>query len=141
MLFKRGKIEAKQDNNILDDSSFLDALNNNRSWLNTLIIPQVEFDRTQITLLKTVYKDAFNETNPFTEAKEVAQKFKEKAIEEERSIRSLLNQAQQYPFVKKLADLADLLKKLGEMDYATLLTTIMNYEDELLDAKRRSTIG
>ena len=137
MLFKRGKIEAKQDNNILDDSSFLDALNNNRSWLNTLIIPQVEFDRTQITLLKTVYKDAFNETNPFTEAKEVAQKFKEKAIEEERSIRSLLNQAQQYPFVKKLADLADLLKKLGEMDYATLLTTIMNYEDELLDAKEK----
>ena len=137
LLFKRGKIEAKQDNNILDDSGFLDALNNNRSWLNTLVVPQVEFDRSQITLLKTVYKDAFNETNPYTEAKEVAQKFKEKAKEEESSIRDMLAQGQQYPFVKQLAGLADLLKKLGDMDYATLLTTIKNYEDELLDTKEK----
>lgn len=137
LLFKRGKIEAKQDNNILDDAGFMAALDSNRNWLNTLVLPQVEFDRSQITLLKTVYQDAFNETNTFTEAKEVAQKFKDKAIEEERSIRSLLAQSQQYPFVKQLAGLADLFKKLGDMDYATLLTTIKNYEDELLDAKEQ----
>ena len=135
LLFKRGKIEARQDTNILDDSGFAEALNNNRLWLNTLILPQVEFDRSQINQLKTVYLEAFNETNPYSEAKEVANLFKQKARTEEQEIRKLLVQSQQYPFVKSLEPQANLLNKLGEMDYATLINSVKEFENELLDSK------
>lgn len=135
LLFKQGKIEARDGSNVLEDKGFYEALNNNRLWLNTLIMPQVEFDRKDIAKLKQIYLDAFNETNPQTEAKEVAALFIVKAKDEEKSIRSLLAQSQQYPFLSLLAPLADLLKKLGAMDYATLITSIDAHENELLDAK------
>lgn len=135
LLFKRGKIEAKQDTNILDDSAFMDALNNNRNWLNTLVVPQVEFDRSQINNLKKFYQDAFDETNPFSEAKEVANLFKQKARAEEQEINTLLAQSKQYPFVKSLEPLAAALGKLSEMDYATLLTNFNEFEENVLRDK------
>jgi hypothetical protein len=135
LLFKRGKIEARQDTNILDDAAFLEALNNNRYWLNTLIVPQVEFDRNQINKLKKFYQDAFDETNPFSEAKEVANLFKQKARAEEQEIKTLLAQVQQYPFVKSLEPLATALGKLADMDYATLLTNFDQFEESVLNDK------
>jgi hypothetical protein len=135
LLFKRGKIEARQDTNILDDAAFLEALNNNRYWLNTLIVPQVEFDRNQINKLKKLYQDAFDETNPFSEAKEVANLFKKKARAEEQEIKTLLAQTQQYPFVKSLEPLATALGKLADMDYATLLTNFDQFEESTLNDK------
>lgn len=138
LLFKRGKIEARQSADILADKGFMEALDNNRAWLNTLLLPQEEFDRKQITLLKTVYQDAFNETNTHTEAKEVALAFKKKAEEEAHNIRAILAQAQQYPFVKSLNELADLLEKLSYMDYAGLIKSIHDYEDQLLDLKEKN---
>lgn len=137
LLFKRGKIEARQNADILDDKGFMEVLENNRMWLNTLLLPQEEFDRRQIALLKTVYQDAFNETNTYTEAKEVALAFKKKAGEEALNIRNLLAQALQYPFVKSLNELADLLEKLSDMDYAGLIKSIHDYEDQLLDLKEK----
>lgn len=135
LLFKRGKIEAKQDTNILDDAAFMDALNNNRNWLNTLIVPQVEFDRNQINNLKKFYQEAFDETNPYSEAKEVANLFKQKARSEEQEVKTLLVQVQQYPFVKSLEPLATNLGKLADMDYATLLTSFIDLEDAVLNDK------
>jgi hypothetical protein len=135
LLFKRGKIEARQDTNILDDAAFLEALNNNRYWLNTLIVPQIEFDRNQINKLKKFYQDAFDETNPFSEAKEVANLFKQKARAEEQEIKTLLAQTQQYPFVKSLEPMATALGKLADMDYATLLTNFDQFEESVLNDK------
>jgi len=135
LLFKRGKIEAKQDTNILDDTAFMDALNNNRNWLNTLIVPQVEFDRNQINNLKMFYQEAFDETNPFSEAKEVASLFKQKARSVEQEIKALLAQVQQYPFLKTLVPLASNLGKLADMDYATLLNSFKDFEESVLHDK------
>lgn len=135
LLYKRGKMEAKQDTNILDDAAFMDALNNNRNWLNTLIIPQLEFDRSQINKLKNFYQQAFDQTNPFSEAKEVANLFKQKAKSEVQEIKTLLAQIQQYPFVKLLEPIATNLSKLAEMDYATLLTSFGELEDAVLNDK------
>jgi hypothetical protein len=135
LLFKQGKIEAKLDTNTLDDTGFLEALNNNRSWLNTLIVPQVEFDRNQINNLKKFYQKAFDETNPFSEAKEVANLFKQKARSEEEEINTLLTQVEKYPFVKSLQPLASNLGKLADMDYATLLTSFNELEDAVLNDK------
>jgi len=135
MLFKRGKIEARQDTNILEDSEFLDALMNTRSHGNTLVYPQIEFDQGQIRKLKNVHKDLFNESNPHNEAKEAASLFKEKATEELDTIQSLIGQQNNYPFMKLLVPLADHLKQLRKMDYATLITQIGGMEGDLLNLK------
>ncbi|WP_409028945.1 BREX system P-loop protein BrxC [Gracilimonas sediminicola] len=135
MLFKRGKIEAKQDTNILEDDAFLDALMNNRAYSNTLVHPQIDFDQGQIRKLKQVHQELFNESNPHNEAKEAAALFKEKATEELEVINSFLAQRQSYPFVKDLDAYAKELRELRDMDYASLITTIEEREGDLLDQK------
>lgn len=134
-LFKRGKLEAKQDSNSLEESDFLETLNNNRLWSNTLLEPQIEFSGVQIKRLKDIHVEMFDETNVATEAKDVARLFKEKAKSLESEIRGYLSQANQYPFLSSMDNLATLLRKLGNMDYADLLTKSSDFEDELLDDK------
>lgn len=136
-LFRRGKIEGRQDTNVIDDAQFYEALSNNRFHLNTTVSPQIEFDRTQISLLKQIHSDAFNESNPFVEAKEVAALFKSRATEVSNEINRLLSQHRDYPFVKTLEPLQLLLNKLIGLDYATLITDAKKYEDELLDSKEQ----
>ncbi|MCC5907043.1 MAG: BREX system P-loop protein BrxC [Balneolaceae bacterium] len=135
MLFKRGKIESKQDSDILEDPEFLNALMNNRAHANTLIYPQIEFDQGQIRTLKNVHKDLFNESNPHNEAKEAAGLFKEKLNEEVETIGAFIAQQSSYPFMKQLQPLLERLKSLRQMDYARLITTIETVEDEILDLK------
>jgi hypothetical protein len=136
MLFKRGKIIAKQDSNIIEDSEFESALMNNRSHANTLVYPQIEFDQGQVRRLKKIHQDLFNESNPHNEAKDAATLFKEKAIDELETVSNLIAQKQSYPFVEQLQPMADKLRKIKEMDYATLITEIGSMEDDLLDIKQ-----
>lgn len=135
MLFKRGKIETKQDSSLLEDSEFLDALMNNRSHSNTLVMPQIEFDQGQIRKLKQIHRDLFNESNPHNEAKEAASLFHLKAAEELETINGFIAQKQSYPFLSRLTPLAEQLCELRDMDYATLITEIGDMEDDLLDDK------
>lgn len=135
MLFKRGKIEGRQDTNVLEDADFEAALMNNRQHANTLIVPQVEFDQSQIRTLKTVHQELFNESNPHTEAKEVAAYFKEKLDQELDLINQYVAQKESYPFMKNLMPLTERLIRLKKMDYAALITSIKQVEDEILDDK------
>ncbi|MDG5767372.1 BREX system P-loop protein BrxC [Balneolales bacterium ANBcel1] len=135
MLFKRGKIEARQDSSLLDDNGFLEALMNNWAHPNTLISPQIEFDQSQIRKLKTVHQELFHESNPYQEAKEVAECFTEKAALEQEAVLQLLAQKNNYPFVAPLEEFSEKLRKLQQMDYAALITTIGDMEDALLNLK------
>ncbi|MEZ5055502.1 MAG: BREX system P-loop protein BrxC [Saprospiraceae bacterium] len=58
-LYKRGKIEARQDSNLLSDEDFLGNLLNNRTFSNTLLEPQIDFDQRLVKRLKDVYQDFF----------------------------------------------------------------------------------
>jgi hypothetical protein len=135
MLFKRGKIESKQDVNVLDDSEFLDAMMNNRAHANTLIYPQIDFDQGQIRKLRQIHQELFHESNPHNEAKEAANYFKEKLNDELETISGFIAQKSNYPFMKQLQPLFDELKKLQQMDYAKLITSIGAVEGTILDLK------
>ncbi|MDD3945760.1 MAG: hypothetical protein PHS38_13765, partial [Bacteroidales bacterium] len=137
LLFKRGKLEAKNADNYLDDKGMMDVFDNNRTWLSTLVSPQIKFKREDINLLKEVYQEAFHESNPHTEGKEAALLFREKALAELNLIRQLLVEGDRYPFLKALNPLADLLHKLGVMNYAELIQSIRTYEDQLLDLREQ----
>ncbi|NLN64679.1 MAG: BREX system P-loop protein BrxC [Clostridiaceae bacterium] len=135
LLFKRGKVEARETANLLSDNELLDAFNNNRSWLSTLIAPQVELKREDINLLKQLYQDIFDESNPHIEGREAALLFKTTARNREQKIRDLLKEAERYPFLKNLGPMAKQLNTLATMDYVTLIESIRDYTDELVMLK------
>lgn len=134
-LFKRGKVEPKQATNILDEQHFMLALDNIQHWNNTLILPQQDIDSNYLRRLKELHKELFDDTNIATEAKEIAKYFKEKAAELITELQRLLNQQATFPFMKNLSPLLDKLQSLIVMDYNQLLTSIKDYQDDLLDAK------
>lgn len=135
MLYRQGKIEAKQSANILEDPQFAAALHNNQQWNNTLIQPQQEIQGSLLRAIKDFHKDLFDDTNTATEAKEIAKQFKEKANELNDELQGLLNQAGTFPFLHKIKPFKEKLSTLTKMDYAQLITHVKEFEDELLDFK------
>jgi len=134
-LYKRGKVELRQDSNLLDDDEALNAFMNNRYYSNTLLYPQVDIDPRLIKELATVYNDFFDETCPAKEAKDVALAFKNKLSEEYVSLNQLLMSRDNYPFLMELLPVADFIEKLTNKEYTYYLTNVKDFEDELLDNK------
>lgn len=135
LLFRRGKIEVRQDSNILEQRAFYDAISNNRLLANTLLYPQVEFDQAQISRLKRVHQELFHESNTASEAKDAAELFISKAAEELERVRELHYQKNTYPFLKNLKEFEELLTMISKMHYANLIQKLTEFEDQLLDLK------
>ena len=82
-----------------------------------------------ITLLSVSY------THLDVYKRQVAIQFKNRAGEEEQKVRGLLLNKNEYPFLKNLERLADLLHRLSKMEYGKIITDVRQYQDELLDLK------
>jgi hypothetical protein len=134
-LYKRGKVELRQDSNLLDDDEALNAFMNNRFYSNTLLEPQVDIDPRLIKELATVYNDFFDETCPAKEAKDVALAFKNKLSDEYIWLNQLLMNKENYPFLLELLSITDFIEKLTKKEYTYYLTNVKDFEDELLDKK------
>jgi len=134
-LYKRGKLEFKQESNLLDDDGVLNALMNNRLYSNTLLEPLVEIDPKLIKELATVYNEFFDETCPFKEARDVANAFKNKLTDEYIWLNQLLMNKDKYPFLTELEPVSDFIEKLTKKDYSYFLTHVKEFEDELIDKK------
>lgn len=135
MLFRRGKIEVKQDSNVIDLKAFYDAVSNNRLHTNTLVYPQIEFDQKQVSQLKKVYQELFNETNTASEAKDASELFITKAKEELERVRELLYQKNTYPFLSKLKVFEQHLVAISKMSYGQLIEKLPEVEDDLINQK------
>lgn len=134
-LFMRGEIELRADSNILEKDAVLSHLTNNRNFGNTIVFLQEEFDSASIQKLKTFHQEFFDESNTATEAKEVAQRFREKLKQEIAGLEELSERRQNYPFVSKIkAPLAE-LKEWSEKSYGVFLKDLGQIEDDWLDAK------
>ncbi len=136
-LYKRGKVELRQDSNLLDDDEALNAFMNNRYYSNTLLEPQVEIDPRLIKELAKVYGDFFDETCPVKEAKDVAMAFKNKLSEECIWLNQLLMSKENYPFLIELLTVVEFIEKLTKKEYTHYLTNVNDFEDELLDNKEK----
>lgn len=134
-LYKRGKIEAKQDSNMLNDEDFLSNLLNTRIYANTLVEPQMDFDQKDVRKVKSVYEDMFDENCPVSEARDIANLFKTKAKEAARKLYQMVGNSTNYPFMDSLRPLSDMLDKVASMDYNNLIQQIGELEDKLLDDK------
>lgn len=134
-LYKRAKVELTQNSNLLENEDVLNALLNSANHGSTLLEPQANFDTALVNKLKEAYKDAFDESCPHREAKEVATAFKQKLNEMSITVNQLLVQRNTYPFVTNLQDFSNQLEKWTRKDYAFFLIELQNFEDTLLDAK------
>ncbi|WP_341220515.1 BREX system P-loop protein BrxC [Polaribacter atrinae] len=134
-LYKRGKIEAKQDSNLLENDSFLNALLNSSFHGNTILDPQATFDATAVKKLKEVFKDAFDVSCPLREAKDVAVAFKDKLVQMRIDVDQLLARKQSYPFLKSLEPFSEKLDRWSKKEYSYFITSVSEFEDALLDTK------
>ncbi|WP_194850146.1 BREX system P-loop protein BrxC [Nonlabens antarcticus] len=134
-LYKRGKIEAKQDSNLLESDSFLNALLNSSFHGNIILDPQATFDATAVKKLKEVFKDAFDVSCPLREAKDVAVAFKDKLTQMRIDVDQLLARKQSYPFLKSLEPFSEKLDRWSKKEYSYFITSVSEFEDVLLDTK------
>jgi hypothetical protein len=134
-LYKRGKIELKQDSNLLEDDSSLNAFLNSAKHGNTLLEQQTDIDPRYVKQLKALYADAFDESCPANEPKELALAFKDRLNQMFVEVNQLLARKSEYPFLNKLQALSDKLNRISQKEYSYFLININEFEDDLLDAK------
>jgi len=134
-LYKRAKIEVKQDSNLLEDEEVLNALLNTTKYANTLLEPQAIIDPKLVTKLKQCYADAFDENCSKKENKEVANAFKDKLKEMYVEVNQLLAQKRSYPFLQNLEGFSNKLEQWCNKDYSYYLINLNAFEEDLLDAK------
>ncbi|SNR32553.1 hypothetical protein SAMN06265371_101285 [Lutibacter agarilyticus] len=134
-LYKRGKIEVMQGSNILEDQDVLNSLLNSSKHATTLLEPQANFDLNAVKKLKQVYKDAFDESCPLKEPKDVANAFKNEIKEMAVGVNQLLARKNEYHFLKTLEDFSEKLDKLSKKEYSYFITNLADFEDNLLDTK------
>jgi hypothetical protein len=138
MLYKRSKLELRQDSNLLDDDNAMNAFLNNRYYVNTLLEPQIDIDPKLVKELTTVYNEFFDESCPAKEAKDVALAFKEKLMEVHVWLNQILVSKENYPFLTLLMPATEFINKLSKKEYTYYLTNIKDFEDELLDEKEQN---
>ncbi|MEO1263497.1 MAG: BREX system P-loop protein BrxC [Bacteroidota bacterium] len=134
-LHKRGKIEVKQNANLLEDNDVLNSLINSSNYSNTLLEPQTDISPTLVKALQKTYSDAFDERCSAKEAKDVANAFKSKLKEMHVETNQLLARKREYPFLSSLEEFAEKLERWSNKEYTHYLTKLPDFEDELLDAK------
>ncbi len=134
-LYKRGKIELRQESNLLDDQEVLNAFHNSWSYNNTLLEPQVVPDLGQIKELMDVYDKFFDVPCPVKESKDVATAFKNKLNEEFIALNQILAYKQTYAFLAELEPIVDFLDKLIKKDYSWYLANVKDFKEKLLNNK------
>jgi len=134
-LYKRGKIEAKQDSNTLENEDMLAALLNSAQHSNTLLVPQTDIDPACVIELKKIYSQAFDESCPHSEAKDVALAFRDKLKDMSNDVNRFLVLKQNYPFLDALTNFSDQLERWSRKDYVYYLEHSEDFKDALLEAK------
>lgn len=139
-LIGRGKIELKDDSNVIEGKDLERALLNTSSHPNIVIEPQIDFTTTQVRNLKEVYEDFFDSPSKQGEAKELALEsanmFKEKLIELEK----ISSQKSNFPFLVSLDEIISELKDISSKPYSWYLMELDKYEDKLYKYKKDTIV-
>jgi hypothetical protein len=136
-LCARGKVEVRQDANILEDDELERALRNTHGYANLVLEPQIEFTAAQVRGLRDFHGEFFDGPPLANEAKalgrETAGAFQ--ALRQE--LGQLEGQSTHYPFLSALVEPVARLQELAVKPYTFFLTELRRQEDELLDLKEQ----
>jgi hypothetical protein len=134
-LYKRNKINLKQDSNPLDDKATLDALQKNNQYSNTIIELEEEIQNSQLLKLKAFYQEYFNEPNLGNEPKEVSRFFKQRINQELNDLMLIYNMRSRFKFLEAMGEPISRIKLLAEKDHPYFFNALDQYQDDLLDDK------
>ena len=128
-----GKLEARQNSNLLTDERLITALKSNRDHDSIIFDVQVEYASSQIRALKNFYSSFFGASPRASDgagiAREIADEFQGLAGR----LQNL--SATAYPFAQKLEDARATFEGLAAKDVAWFMSELATMEDELLANK------
>lgn len=137
LLFARGKLEAKQNSNVLEGDELEKALTNTNAHASIVLEPQVEFTASQVRCLKDFFSDFFNRPARSNDAKALAIETIEAIKDQKLALIELHGQKAQYPFLSILDDVLVKLKELASKSHSWFLTELSRAGDDLLDMKEQ----
>ncbi|MFT6631880.1 MAG: hypothetical protein ACJAS4_001841 [Bacteriovoracaceae bacterium] len=134
-LCTRGKIDLKQDGNILEDNDLERGITNSHLHLNIIIECQDDFSASQVSQLKNFFKEFFDKPPRGQEAKALGKETADEFKNLHNELIPLFAQKELFPFVTALREPIDLINNLSKKNYSYFLTSLKEVEDKLLDFK------
>ena len=136
-LCARGKIEVRQDANILEGGELSRALRNTQGFANVILAPQIDFTAAQVRHLKDFYAEFFDGPAQASEAKALGQETAAAFLKLQDDLTQLRRQATQYPFLGALDAPLAVVKNMTGKPYTFYLTELRQSEDDLFAQKER----
>lgn len=136
-LCARGRVEVREDGNLLEDDDLERAFKNTHGHGNVVLEQQIEFTASQLRALKEFYGEFFDAPPRSVEAKALGKETSEAFQELRRHLALLMNQAERYPFINALEPVAEALKECADKPSTWYLTELPRRTDALLDMKEQ----
>lgn len=135
LLCARGKVEVRQDSNVLEHDALERSLRNTNAHASMVLEPQVEFSASQVRTLKDFFADFFDKPASSNEARALAREAIDALKDLEIELVELHGQKSTYPFLSVLDPVIATLKDVASKNANWFLTDLARAEDALLDTK------
>ena len=135
LLCARGKVEVRQDSNVLEHDALVRSLRNTNAHASMVLEPQVEFSASQVRTLKDFFADFFDKPASSNEARALAREAIDALKDLEIELVGLHGQKGTYPFLSVLDPVIATLKDVVSKNANWFLTDLARAEDALLDTK------
>ena len=135
-LIARGKVELREDSNLLENPKMIDAALRNSARQNNTIVDLCEVvTEEQLRRAKQFYRDFFDTPTSANEVKTIGQDIQRAFIELQRIMDGLLVQKTLYPFVEQLRPYVDEIRGMSEKPYVWFVTGLSDRWSYWLNAK------
>jgi energy-coupling factor transporter ATP-binding protein EcfA2 len=137
LLCGRGKLEVRQDSNVLEGSELERSLTNTNAHNSMLLTPQVEYTASQLRQLKDFFAEFIDRPATANEAKALARETLDAVKDMERTLSGLTAQKSMYPFLSVLDGAVAQLKEMSAKPTDWFLVDLPRIADSLLDTKEQ----
>lgn len=139
-LFNMDKVSFIADGSRIEARDLYYHLTNSNRQANLIVDVEESITPSQITKLKNLYKDTFNdEVCRFQSAKDVHQAFLDRLNQEIQKLRELRD-GNRYPFATALDDIISGMERYSRVAYPTLYVKFKDVDDALADKEDADTI-
>ncbi|MCP4147493.1 MAG: BREX system P-loop protein BrxC [bacterium] len=130
-----GKIEVRAGSDILENAALANTLANSKEYMKVHLVPQIEFNASELRALKDFYNDFFNKTPRAGEAKELGKETAAafRALKDELNV--LAGPPVIYPFQPLIKEAAQRIETFIDKPYTYYLTDLGRDKEELMDLK------
>lgn len=134
-LHARGKVECKEDSNILEAVKLAQILSNTHKRSSLIIEPQIDFTSAQVRQLKDFFGDFFDKPAHQNEAKALGEETKDFFAKLGLELADLNTKVYQYKFLKNLEELTGMVDSMANKQYTYFLTDLKAITEKLLEIK------